>query len=74
MKNKINKYYIQLILNLIYALFINYVFFVISSGWKINPKNWIPYLTPIFIITTGLVWSFFNFLPNLINENKNDKV
>ena len=74
MKNKINKYYIQLILNLIYALFINYVFLVISSGWEINPKNWIPYLTPIFIITTGLVWSFFNFLPNLINENKNDKV
>lgn len=74
MKNKINKYYIQLILNLIYALFINYVFFVISSGWEINPKNWFPYLTPIFIITTGLVWSFFNFLPNLLNENKNDKV
>lgn len=69
MKNKINKYYIQLILNLIYALFINYVFFVISSGWEINPKNWVPYLTPIFIITTGLVWSFFNFLPNLL---KND--
>lgn len=70
--NKINKRYLQLILNLIYALFINYVFYVISSGWELNPKNWSPYLTPMFIITVGIIWSFLNILPNLLNIDNND--
>lgn len=72
MKNNINfnGYYIQTILNLLYALFINYVFYVISSNWELNPKNWAPYLTPVFIITTGIVWSFFNFLPGYLKESE----
>ena len=64
-----NWYYLQLIINLLYALFINYTFYVMINGWEFNPKNWAPYLTPVFIITTGIVWAFFNFLPNLLNDN-----
>lgn len=67
-----NWYHLQLVINLIYSLFINYVFYVISSGWEMNPKNWVSYLTPLFIITTGIVWSFFNFLPNYLNQDNND--